>query len=189
MPTKNCSTVRLPSAGSACMAAAMRLGLGRGQGFEQVSALGSGIEQPLATVGFPSFLLDIAVIDELPQDARQALLGDLEDIEEIGDGHTGAQVHEVEDPVVGATKSLLFEHVVGIADEIAIGKKEQPHDIERKLRLSGRRQIYVSLVDIYFARWHAHLIAIASLPYHKADPVCQGQAGGAGLQPNNMRVR
>ncbi len=44
------------------------------------------VEQALAPVLAPGPLLDQAGIDQLLQDARQALLGDLQDVEEVGDG-------------------------------------------------------------------------------------------------------
>ena len=68
-----------------------------------------GIEQALAAVGFAGLLLDIAVVDQLAQHAGQALLGDLEDVEQVGDRHAGLEIDEIQHPVVGAAEILTLE--------------------------------------------------------------------------------
>ena len=131
MPTKNLSTVRLPSGGRAAMAASMRLVWVADSTSKKLPALFGGVEQALAAVGVAGLLLDIAIVDQLAQHAGEALLGDLENIEKIGDRHAGLEIHEIQHAVMGAAETLPLEQGVGIADEVAIGKEKQAHDVER----------------------------------------------------------
>ena len=132
------------------MAASMRLVC--------VAAFFGGVEQALAAVGLAGLLFDIAVVDQLAQHAGKALLGDFQDIEQVGNRHAGLEVDEIQDAVVGPAETLPFKQCISIADEVTVGEEEQAHDVERHGRLAGLRQIYVSLVDIYFARCHHHPI-------------------------------
>src|SRR3954465_1565088 len=89
----------------------------------QFPALLGRIEQPLAAVARPLPLLDIALIDELLEHPAERLLGDLENVQEVGDLHAGIAVDEMEHPVMGAAEAKTREHVIGIAHEIAIGEE------------------------------------------------------------------
>jgi len=51
--------------------------------------------------------------------------------------------------VMGAAKALTLQQCVGITREVAIGKEEQAHNIERQIFVSRKGRIYVSLVDIF----------------------------------------
>src|SRR5690606_21904803 len=112
------------------------------------------MEEALAPVGVAGFLLNIAVVDQLAQYPRQALLGNLEDVEQVGNRHAGAQIDEIEDPVMGPAKALSLEERVGIASEIAVGEEEQSHDVEGQILVVTAREIYVSHVDIVLVRCH-----------------------------------
>jgi hypothetical protein len=163
MPTKKRSTVRRPSGGSAAKAASMRL-----------VCVADSVQEALPTVGLAGLLLDIAVVDQLAEDAREALFGDLQDVEEVGHRHAGLEVHEVQDAVVCPPEPLPFQQRVRVAHEVAVGEVEQAHDVEGQVVGAGRR-IYVSLVDIYSAGCHHCLIRLPSAPYPKATRICQGR--------------
>src|SRR5439155_12051416 len=95
--------------GESCVDAAR---LGGRQGFEELAAFFGGKQQALAAIGGAGLLLDIAVIDQLPQDSGEALLGDLEDVQQVGDRHAGLQIDEIQHPVVSAAKALAFKQCV-----------------------------------------------------------------------------
>src|SRR5215204_249081 len=127
-------------------------GLQLGETTRQLMARSCGEKEALAAVCGPGPLLDEALLDELLEDAVEALLGDAQDVQKLGDGKAGLPVDEVEDAVMSAA-------------EVAIGEKEQLDQIVGRLLLEdvlacrlpdqGRlRQLrhpctrYVSLVDI-----------------------------------------
>jgi hypothetical protein len=85
----------------------------------------------------------------LPQHARQTLLGDAKNIEQIRNRHAGPEIDEVDHPVMRTPESLHVEQRVGVADEVAIGEEKQPHHVDGHLREIVDRRIYVSYVDIY----------------------------------------
>ena len=120
------------------------------------SPLGVTIQQPLAAVGGAFLLLHIALVDELLEDAAERLLGDPQDAEKLRDLHAGIAVDEVQDPVMGTAEAELGQHLVGVADEIAVGEKQQLDQVPDGLRPVpgfGRNRdahIYVSHVDIFF---------------------------------------
>ena len=112
MPTKNLQDGALAfGRAGAAMAASMRLVWVCGQRLEELAALVGGVEQALAAVGVAGPLLDVAVVDELAQHAGEALLGDLEDIEQVGDRHAGLEVDEVEHAVMRAAEALASRAV------------------------------------------------------------------------------
>ena len=61
--------------------------------------------------------------------AAKRLLGDTQDVEEIGDLEAGIAVDEMHDPVMGAAEAENFEFIIGVTDEVAIGKEQQLDDI------------------------------------------------------------
>ncbi len=87
-------------------------------------------EEPLTPVGGPGALDDVAVVDEFAQHAAEALLGDFQDIEQIGDPDAGMAVDEMQHPVVRAAEIEARQHLVGVADEVAIGEKQKLDQIE-----------------------------------------------------------
>ena len=72
---------------------------------QRASGLGR-VEQALAAVDRARPLLDEAGVDELLQHAAEALLGDLEDVEQVGDADAGMAVDEVDDAVMGAAEAV-----------------------------------------------------------------------------------
>jgi hypothetical protein len=126
-------------------------------------------QQALAPVGEAGPLLDEILVDQFLEHPIEALLGDLQDVEQLGDGEAGAAVDEVQHPVMRAPKPEISQNSIGIGDEIAIGEEEQLDDVvsrllrkkvarfERMLRGCGLRHRrktllsveghYVSLVD------------------------------------------
>ncbi|MCY1240763.1 hypothetical protein D9M72_536250 [compost metagenome] len=62
--------------------------------------------------------------------AGEALLGDLQRVQEVGDGHAGLAVDEMDDPVMRPPKAALFEDRIRVGGEVAIGKEEQLDDLE-----------------------------------------------------------
>ena len=96
-------------------------GAGGGQ-----SATGGGrIEQALATVDSSRALHDIALVDELLQHAPEALLGDLQRIEQVGDAKAAMAGDEVKDAMVRPAEAEILEDGVGIAGEVAVGEEQQ----------------------------------------------------------------
>ena len=79
----------------------------------------------LALVLDAGALLDETGLDQFLQDAVEALLGDLQDVEQFGDRQARAAVDEMQDAVMGAAEAVFGEDAVGIADEIAIGEEQK----------------------------------------------------------------
>ena len=100
------------------------------------------MEEPLAAVMGALALHDIALVDELLEHAAERLLGDFQDIEEVGDLDAGIAVDEVQHAMVGAAEAEFCQHLVGIADEIAIGEEQKLDEIPaRLLRRRARRRL------------------------------------------------
>jgi len=75
----------------------------------------------------------------LLEDAAERLLGDLEHVEQFGDLHAGIAIDEMQHAMMGAAEVELLQHLVGVADEIAIGEEQQFDQIEIGLGgLEGR---------------------------------------------------
>ena len=83
------------------------------------------VQQAFATIREPSLLNDVALIDQLLQDAGQGLLGDLQYIQQIGDAKSRISTDEMQDAVMGAAKPVALKDSIGIAGEIAIGEEQQ----------------------------------------------------------------
>ena len=129
----------------------------------QLAAFRRQIEQPLAPIARAFALIDEALVDEIAQDAAEALFGDAQDVKQFGDVHARIAANEVDDAVVGAAEAVVIENVVGIGDEVAIGKEQQfdeRNDLRRWIIGRCRRlgigrmlaptiQDYVSHIDIF----------------------------------------
>src|SRR6185437_2330348 len=125
--------------------------------------LGGGEKKALAAIVVARLLHDISLVEQLLEDASERLLGDPQHVEEIGDLQAGVAVDKMQHAVMGAAKTECFQFVVGIADEVAIGKKQkldevpaQASDGRRRAPLARlgagsrkRARNYVSHVDIY----------------------------------------
>ena len=83
---------------------------------------------------------DEALAHQLAQDPAQALLGDVEDAEQVGHRHARVAPDEIDDPVVGPAKSKGGKGLVGFGGEIAVGK-EQHLDALPQLVLAQKQRI------------------------------------------------
>ena len=110
------------------------LGLQAGELERQRLALRRHVEQALAAVLRALLLHHVALVDQLLEHAAERLLGDVEDVEQVGDLHAGIAVDEMQHPVMGAAEAELGEHLVGVADEIAVGEEQQLDDVPDRLR-------------------------------------------------------
>src|SRR6202012_1130940 len=95
-----------------------------GQLERQRLALWRYIQKPLAAVLSPFFLQHVTLIDQLLEHAAERLLGDVEDLQQVGNFHTGIAIDEMQHAMVGAAKGELAQHLVRIADEITISEKQ-----------------------------------------------------------------
>ena len=74
----------------------MRVGLQAGELLHQRLALRRRIEQPLAAVIVAGLLHDIALVQELLEHPAERLLGDAQDVEQVGDLQAGIAVDEMQ---------------------------------------------------------------------------------------------
>ena len=99
------------------------------------------MEEPLAAVVGALALHDIALVDELLEHAAERLLGDFQDVEQVGDLDAGIAVDEVQHAMVGAAEAELCQHLVGIADEIAVGEEQQLDEVPARLQRRAPRPV------------------------------------------------
>ena len=86
------------------------------------------------------------------------------DLEQIRNLHAGVAVDEMQHPMMGAPETKFQKHLVGVADEVTVGKKQQFDDVPNGLRRRSARRtafchpctgysdlahIYVSHIDIF----------------------------------------
>src|SRR6185312_4620858 len=118
----------------------------------ELDALLGELEQALPAVAAARLLADEALAHELAQDAAQALLGDAQDAEQVGDAHLRMAADEIDDAVMGAAEAVFRQHGVGLGGEVAIGVIEQL-DRLAQLLLAEEEQVgagfYVSHVDLF----------------------------------------
>ena len=105
---------------------------------DAASALLGDKQQPLTPVALAAALGDPAFIDELLQDARQALLGDLENVEQISNAQARVAIDEMQHAVMGPPEAVGGEDGIGLTREVAIGKE---HELDEgdQMRIGGRR--------------------------------------------------
>ena len=124
------------------------------------------VQQPLAAILHARLLRDPALVDQLLEDPGEALLGYLQDLQQVRHPQARVAVDEVQHPVVRAAEPILGEHGVRLAREVAVGEKQQlDHRDEASLGRRERRPfrsrsgshakpasrlgIYVSHVDLF----------------------------------------
>ncbi len=145
---------RLASAGPELLEdAADARGLQAGKLHRQRLARRGRIEEPLAAIIVALFLHDIAVIDQLLEHAAEGLLGDFENVEQVGNLHAGIAVDEMQDAVMRAAEPELDQDLVRVADEIAVGEEQELDQVPVRLRLRrccrpGRRAGCAGLLDV-----------------------------------------
>ncbi len=88
-------------------------------------ALWRGEKKTLPAVVVAGLLDDIALVEKLLQHTPQRLLGDPQHIEQIGDLEPRIARDEVDDTVVGGGETELLKHMIGIADKVPVGEKQQ----------------------------------------------------------------
>ena len=112
-------------------AAGLGQGLRDALGLQAVEAPGEGgallgrMQQPLAAIALAGLLLDPALVHQLLEDAGQALLGDLQDLEQVGDAKPRMAVDEMQHAVMRAPETQLGERRVRLAGEVAVGEEQQ----------------------------------------------------------------
>ena len=84
-------------------------------------------------IGVAGLLHDIVLVDQLLQHTTERLLGNAQDIEQIGDLQPGITVDKVNHAVMGAAEAELRQHRIGIANKIAIGEEQQLDDIPAQI--------------------------------------------------------
>src|SRR5690606_38318279 len=110
------------------------------------------LEEPSAAVGLAGALGDEALLDELREDAREALLRYLEDAEELRDGEPGMTADEIDDAVMRPPEAVLGQHLVRLGGEVAVGDvRELCRLLHVRLAEEERRRdgFKVSHVDLF----------------------------------------
>src|SRR4029453_6464989 len=110
------------------------------------------------------FLQNVPLVDQLLQDAAERLLGDVEDLQQVGNFYARVAVDKMQHPMMGAAKTKLEEHLIRVANEIAISEKQKFDDVpgglgrcrpaarafgHARCRTRFARRNYVSHVDIF----------------------------------------
>lgn len=137
--------------------AAQMIGLKVGQFYSEFTAFACRVQQALAAIFQSGYLLDKTGLDQILEDARQALLGYAQHLQKISHRQAGIAVDEVQNAVMGAAEFEPFKDHVGRSNEVAIGKEnefDQAQHVtlpiigigDRQVRLRG---IYVSIIDIF----------------------------------------
>ena len=104
------------------------------------SPFGGGVKQALPAVVVAGLLHDVAFVEQLLEHPSERLLGDAQDVEQVGDLQAGIAVDEMHHPVMRPAEAERLQLMVGVADEIAIGKEQQLDDIPAQIaRRAGRR--------------------------------------------------
>ncbi len=89
-------------------ASARRANLRRRQPLGQRAAALGGEQQPLAAIGAARLLHDIALVDQLLEHARQALLGDGQNVEQVGDAQARMAIDEMQHAVMRAAEAEIL---------------------------------------------------------------------------------
>src|SRR5690606_6310835 len=111
----------------------------------KVAPLVGQVKQALAPILRARLLQNIATIDELLQNTRQTLLGNLEAIKQIGNPQTWVTVDEVENTVVGAAEAELGQNGVRLPGEVPVREEQELDESDELLTadLFGRLERYV----------------------------------------------
>lgn len=98
----------------------------------ELCAFGGWIKQALSAILSAGAGLDKSQIEQLLENAVQALLGDLQNVEQGGDGEPGPTADEVQHAMVRAPEIIIFEQAVSVADKVAVSEKEEFDEIEHR---------------------------------------------------------
>src|SRR5215212_44766 len=137
-------------------------GLQAGELHGERFALRRDEQEAVAPVVWSLLLQHIALIHELLEHAPERLFGDAQSLQEIGDLHSGIAIDEMQHPVVRSPEPKLLEHVIGVGDEVPVGKEQKLDKVPDRLTLRASRELvvrcrtarssrknYVSHVDIF----------------------------------------
>ena len=91
----------------------------------QLPAFVGEVEKTLPPVLCACLLIDKAVLDQLFQDATEALFSDAQDLEELSHRHARRASDKVDDPMMSPAKAVSFENIVRISGKIPVGKKQK----------------------------------------------------------------
>ena len=81
-------------------------------------------EKAFSPIRLASLLDDKSLIDQLFQNPRETLLGNFENIKEIGDAQAGVPVDEMQHPMVSTTKPEFGKDDVGFASKVPVSEIE-----------------------------------------------------------------
>ena len=88
-------------------------------------------QKALAAIGASRPLHDVALVDQLLEHAGEALLGDGEDVEQVGDAQARMAIDEMQHAMMRPAEAEILEDRVGVAGEIAIGEEQQLGEFEQ----------------------------------------------------------
>jgi hypothetical protein len=105
--------------------------------------------------------LNIPRIDQLFEHSCETLLGYLQRIQEIGNGHAGVAVNEMYHAVMGTPEAAFRKDGIGVGNEVPIREEQQLDDVEvdgigvfqrlgQRLRLAGFRAVLSCQFGISF---------------------------------------
>src|SRR4051794_18977612 len=96
------------------------------------------VKQPLAPVIGASPLLHIRFVDQLLENPSKRLLGDLEDIKKLCNLHPRVAIDKMQYPVMCPAEAKRRQHLIRVADKVAISKEQQLDDIPNRLDFTPR---------------------------------------------------
>lgn len=99
----------------------------RTQGFFKGSARGTQVQLTLATIRVPDMLLDQLLFYQFAQDPGQALLGNMQDIEQFRHGNTRIARNEINGAVMRPTKIIPRQNLIRLGNKIPVGIEQQFH--------------------------------------------------------------
>ncbi len=106
-------------------------------------------------------LHDIALVDQLLEHAGEALLGDGENVEQVGHPQARVAIDEMQHPVMRPAEAEILEDGVGVAGEIAIGEEQELGEFEQLGLGQARRACAPRHCR---AAWHAGALARGAFP-------------------------
>ena len=104
----------------------------------------------LAPVARALLLEDETLVNQVLEDPAQALLGDLQNVEQARHRHPRIAADEMDDPVVGPSEAELLENRVGVGHEIPVGEEEKLDQRNDVVVAPNPGRNYVSHIDIFF---------------------------------------
>jgi hypothetical protein len=112
------------------------------RGIQRKSLSARGWKQlTLAAVLYAWAGLDIVPADQFLEDAIETLLGDFQNVQQLGDREPRTPGDEMQHPVMRPAKPKGNEETIGIAGKIAIGEEHELDQFEhRRARFGGGRE-------------------------------------------------